>query len=31
VAACVIGVLTLGHFAHIAYYELSEITPCRPS
>ncbi len=25
VAACVIGVLTLGHFAHIAYYELSEI------
>ncbi len=25
VAACVIGVLTLGHFAHIAYFELSEI------
>jgi ATP-binding cassette subfamily B protein len=24
-AACVIGVLTLGHFAHIAYFELSEI------
>ncbi len=25
VGACVIGVLTLGHFAHIAYFELSEI------
>ena len=25
VAACVIGVLTLGHFAHLAYFELSEI------
>jgi ATP-binding cassette subfamily B protein len=25
VAACIIGVLTLGHFAHIAYFELSEI------
>jgi len=25
VAACVIGVLTLGHFAHIAYFELSEL------
>ena len=25
VAACVIGLLTLGHFAHIAYFELSEI------
>ena len=25
VAACVIGVLTLGHFAHMAYFELSEI------
>ena len=25
VAACAIGVLTLGHFAHIAYFELSEI------
>jgi ATP-binding cassette subfamily B protein len=25
VAACMIGVLTLGHFAHIAYFELSEI------
>jgi len=25
VAGCVIGVLTLGHFAHIAYFELSEI------
>ncbi|MGD0247871.1 MAG: ABC transporter ATP-binding protein [Candidatus Limnocylindrales bacterium] len=25
VAACSIGVLTLGHFAHIAYFELSEI------
>ena len=24
-AACAIGVLTLGHFAHIAYFELSEI------
>ena len=26
VAACMIGVLTLGHFAHIAYFELSEIS-----
>jgi ATP-binding cassette subfamily B protein len=25
VAACSIGALTLGHFAHIAYFELSEI------
>ncbi|HEX7591590.1 MAG TPA: ABC transporter ATP-binding protein [Candidatus Limnocylindrales bacterium] len=25
VAACVIGVLTLGHFAHMAYFELSEM------
>ena len=25
VAVCVIGTLTLGHFAHIAYFELSEI------
>ena len=25
VAVCIIGVLTLGHFAHIAYFELSEI------
>jgi ATP-binding cassette subfamily B protein len=25
VAACAIGLLTLGHFAHIAYFELSEI------
>jgi ATP-binding cassette subfamily B protein len=25
VAICVIGVLTLGHFAHLAYFELSEI------
>ena len=25
VAGCSIGVLTLGHFAHIAYFELSEI------
>jgi ATP-binding cassette subfamily B protein len=25
VAACMIGVLTLGHFAHMAYFELSEI------
>jgi ATP-binding cassette subfamily B protein len=25
VAGCVIGVLTLGHFAHIAYFELSEM------
>jgi ATP-binding cassette subfamily B protein len=25
VATCAIGVLTLGHFAHIAYFELSEI------
>ncbi len=25
VGACVIGTLTLGHFAHIAYFELSEI------
>jgi ATP-binding cassette subfamily B protein len=25
VAACAIGVLTLGHFAHIAYFELSEM------
>ena len=25
VGACAIGVLTLGHFAHIAYFELSEI------
>jgi ATP-binding cassette subfamily B protein len=25
VAVCVIGVLTLGHFAHMAYFELSEI------
>ena len=25
VAVCVIGVLTLGHFAHLAYFELSEI------
>ncbi len=25
VAACMIGLLTLGHFAHIAYFELSEI------
>ena len=25
VAGCVIGVLTLGHFAHMAYFELSEV------
>jgi ATP-binding cassette subfamily B protein len=25
VASCAMGVLTLGHFAHIAYFELSEI------
>jgi ATP-binding cassette subfamily B protein len=25
VAGCILGVLTLGHFAHIAYFELSEI------
>jgi ATP-binding cassette subfamily B protein len=25
VAACAIGLLTLGHFAHIAYFELSEL------
>jgi ATP-binding cassette, subfamily B, bacterial len=25
VGACAIGVITLGHFAHIAYFELSEI------
>jgi ATP-binding cassette, subfamily B, bacterial len=25
VAGCVIGVLTLGHFAHVAYFELSEV------
>ena len=28
-AACGIGVLTLGHFAHIAYFELSELDTLR--